>query len=635
MAQRRDRNERYIEEIERLLRDIQQMPVPDATPAQVRYSHQDLLYSIRELARHEQLSREQLQHLQSKIRDYLDYFVRRGEISWDTVEYHKIVDLRDPLMEWEAVKIRALLEKMTEPVAVVDKEGDKHLTAQMTFLELDGPDGIDSVPTINTPLIRQIDTLKSEYHVYDVLATVLLLPTPHGERFYVLVHDMVPSLEPLQLVRATQAEIAEAKATLAELQARDQNVFEYLLTTLVQGLHIRGLEDASELRDSLEAVIVQAFSDGWINNAAGKLHTLIIGAPAVGKKLLVDAARVLNPVFQEAQPHKVTVAGVSSTAGKKNGIWRSDPGFLPIAHRGVFAIQDFHSVERAMRVRLLGTFNMVMEDGRVIDSTASRQTHPALTSIHLDMNKRTDLFPGSPLQGETIVAQRLDDIRIPMTSLSRFDYIIDIPRDPQRQMDVALAMFDGVGQNAAPQSVGRALAPWARKLQVLAAFLRSSNADITFTPEIKAQMQQKYKELNDSNEQMIHQLPWLSDFQARLVNSIFKFAAAYARMNNRPSPIPEDIDRVFRLIWRKFDFLSTLSRHLRIPTSWEVPQQLDLDNWLKEKFIGRCVEPKEILAAYEEEFSHPLIRKTLERHLPNVAQRVTKGVWQFPPSSSI
>ena len=631
MAQRGDRNKKFLEEVERMLREIQQRPVPATTSEQVRSSHQDLVYSIRQLALQEQLPRAQLQYLEAKIRDYLDLLARRGEIAWHQVEYQEIVALRDPLMEGRAVKIRVLLEQMTEPVVVVT-EGQQHLTARMTFRELDGPDDIESFPSINTPLIRRLENLKREYYVFDVLATVLLMPTSYGERFYLLVHDMNPSESPLQMVRATQSEIAEAKETLAELQRRGQGVFDYLLTALVDGLHIRGLAEASELRDSLEAVIVQAFSDGWVSNASGKLHTLIIGAPAVGKKLLVDAARVLNPVFQEAHPSKATVAGVCSTAVKKNGIWQSYPGYLPLAHGGVFAIQDFHSVGRAQRERLLGLFNMAMEDGRVTDSTVARQTHPALTSIHLDMNKRTDLFPDSQLRGETIVAKRLDDIQIPMTILSRFDFIIDIPRDTQRQIDVALAMYDGSGHRVGPLSVGRSLAPWARKLQVLVAFLRTSHGEITFPEAITAIMQQKHEELRQSNAKLIGQVPWLSDVQSRLAHSVFKFGAACARLNNRQSPTAADIDRVFRLIWRKFEFLSTLVQHLHLPQSWEVPQQLDLDHWLQTRFAGRQVQTKEILATYEKEFGLPLVRRTLDRHLRQVAQFVKQGVWRFPPS---
>ena len=630
MSRRDDRNRKFLEEVEKFLQEIQEVPMPPATTEQVRFAHQDLLYSIRDLAQREQLPHDQLQYLVTKIRDYLDLFTRRGSLSWEQVEYRKLVDLRHPSMEKQAVKIRVLLEAMTEPVAV-PMDGTKHLATRMTFRELDGSDSIESITTINTPLIHRVDTLKDECHVYDVLATVLLIPMGRGERFHLLVHDMIRSETPLQMVQATHIETMEAKATLLELERGRQSVFDYIFTTLIQGLQIKGMEEATELRDSLEAVIVQAFSDWWVSNASGKLHTLVIGAPAVGKKLLVDAARILNPIFHEAHPSKVTAAGVCSTAVQEDGVWRSKPGYLPLSHRGVFAIQDFHTVKNAERERLLGLFNMVMEDGRVIDSTAARQTHPALTSIHLDTNKRTDLFPGSQLRGETIVAKRLDDIRIPMTILSRFDFIIDIPRDAQRQIDIALAMYGRQETKVGPQPGSHTLAEWARKLQVLVAYLRTEHAQITFLPEITTVMQQKHEELSQVNEKLLDQLPWLSDIQARLTNSVFKYAAAYTRMSNRQSPTTDDIDRVFRLIWRKFEFLATLARHLHIPKSWEVPRDIDLEEWLQSRFAGSQVRTKDILATYQQEFGLPPVRRTVERHLRMVAQPGEKqGLWEFP-----
>jgi hypothetical protein len=65
----------------------------------------------------------------------------------------------------------------------------------------------------------------------------------------------------------------------------------------------------------------------------------------------------LNPVFHEAHPSKVTAAGVCSTAVQADGVWRSKPGYLPLSHLGVFAIQDFHTVKNTERDRLMGLFN--------------------------------------------------------------------------------------------------------------------------------------------------------------------------------------------------------------------------------------------------------------------------------------
>jgi hypothetical protein len=274
-----------------------------------------------------------------------------------------------------------------------------------------------------------------------------------------------------------------------------------------------------------------------------------------------------------------------------------------------------------------------MEDGRVIDSTAARQTHPALTSVHLDTNKKSDLFPGTQLRGETIVARRLDDIRIPMTLLSRFDFIVDIPRDARRQMDVALAMYGRQEASVGSPSGEQTPTDWARKLQVLVAYLRSKHARIPFPPAITAAMQDKHAALRHDNDPLLEELPWLSDLQSRLANSAFKYVAAYARLNHRPSPTEEDVDRAFRLIWRKFEFLATLARQLRNPNTWAAPREHDVDAWLQSRFAGRQVRTKEVLDAYRQDVGLEPIRRTIERHLPMVARPgAHQGLWVFPPA---
>jgi hypothetical protein len=593
--------------------------------------YQDLRYLLRDLAQRKGLAAEPLRRLAAKIRAYLESLYDRA-ISWDEVEYHPIRDLRDPAFEWKPVKVRALLEKMTEPLAVTLGQA-KHLCTTLTFREVHGSDSIESTPTVNTQLIKQLVGQKQEQHTFDVLSTVILVPNflGFGERFHLLVHALRPAESPLQMICATGPEVAAARQTLKALQRKRESVYEYILATLVNGLGIQGLDDAPQLKDSLEAIIVQAFSDGWINNTSGKIHTLVIGAPAVGKKLLTEAAQCLNPAFEEAHPSKATVAGVCSTATSRDGVWVSKPGYLPLAHHGVFAIQDFHAVKDAQREKLLGVFNMVMEDGRVIDSTAARQTHPALTAIHLDTNKRTDLFPDSQLRGETIVAKRLDDIRIPMTILSRFDFIIDIPRDAMRQMEIALAMYDRPGNVQSPDGPARQRAAWVRQLQALVAFLRAEHATVDFgDPQLRQYMRARQQQLWEENQEALEKIPWLSDFQARLTNSAFKLVAAYARLHHADRPTKADVDRAFRLIHCKFQFVVTLGLHLQLPRGGDVPEGPGLEAWLGQRFAGRNdVRTGEVMQAYSEDFGIAPVRRTLERHLPLVARRVRHGLWDF------
>ena len=61
-----------------------------------------------------------------------------------------------------------------------------------------------------------------------------------------------------------------------------------------------------------------------------------------------------------------------------------------------------------------------MEDGIAIDSTAARWEHEALTSIHLDMNRYSQINPAGNYDVYT-------DINIPTNIISRFDFIMDIP----------------------------------------------------------------------------------------------------------------------------------------------------------------------------------------------------------------
>jgi hypothetical protein len=626
MARRREPQQPVFED---MLAELEAIQFPSDSEAPVIAAGADLCYSFHEFAQRTPLPEEDLRRLANNIRTYLTALGKRGVLTWAQVEYSTLPQLRDPQMEGQAVKVRVLLETIREPL-VVSVNGMKHLTTLMTFRELDSAERIESVPTINTDLIQRVERLKRTHHLFDVLATVVLMPTGAGERFTLLVHDMRPSETPLQMIRATHAEVDAARQTLADLERTGQAVVDYLFTSLVQGLEIQGLEEAPELADSLEAMIVQALSDGWINQTSGKVHTLVIGAPAVGKKLLVDAARLLNPVFQEAHPSKATVAGVCSTAVQEGSTWRSKPGYVPLAHRGVFAIQDFHTVKDAQREKLLGLFNMVMEDGCVMDSTAAQYTHPALTSIHLDTNTRSDLFPDRALSGPTIIAQRLEDIQIPMTLLSRFDIIIEIPRDAQRQIDIALAMYERIGTFLGGTEAASASTAWARPLQVLVAFLRHEHPTVTFPHDLTRAMQRKHQDLSEENRASLAHLPWLSDLQTRLTNTVYKVVAAYARMQHRQTALPEDVDRAFALIWRKFDFLRSLSQHLRVPTSWESPPHLDLEEWLRTRFAGQQVRTGEILKTYAQECATPLVRRTLERWLKKVAQSTTKGVWVFP-----
>jgi hypothetical protein len=143
-------------------------------------------------------------------------------------------------------------------------------------------------------------------------------------------------------------------------------------------------------------------------------------------------------------------------------------------------------------------------------------------------------------------------------------------------------------------------------------------------------MKARQHELWQRGADALEKLPWLSAFQARLTNSVFKLVAASARLNGHDEPVQQDVGRAFQLIGRKFEFISTLAQHLNLARAQEVPEGEALDQWLLDRFAGQQCATKTILEAYQESFGYPPIRRTMERHLSRVAHRVRRGLWDFP-----
>jgi DNA replicative helicase MCM subunit Mcm2 (Cdc46/Mcm family) len=480
------------------------------------------------------------------------------------------------------VKLRAAITHASDPL-IVGNGDSRNLCINLTFQDAADGDRICSTAVTWTPLIERLLQYRKRYNVYDILGEVYDFPV--GEyggvcEFRLIVYDVRPSVKPLQIVMATEAEIESARQLVQSFKDRKESIVEYIFRTATTERAIQGLDSAELLRDTLRFAIVQAASGGMVSGANGKLHSLVIGAPAVGKKLARDLIRAINPTFQEAHPSKVTAAGVSSTTYYGNGGWNSKPGYIPLAHQGAFVIQDYHAVE-TQKKKVQGVLSMTMEDGIIEDSTAARATHLAQTSIHLDLNKLSDLSPHilNPK------LHRLDDIKIPMHLLSRFDFIVDIPRDTARQTDVALAMYSSLTSTRDLPDEHDLF----RTLRVLIAYLRTAHSEVSFSAEVREYMKAKHSELVETNRLQFSRLPWLSDFQTRTTVSIAKFTAAAARLADRSEAQKEDVDLILPFVARKYEFLRSFQSHLVVPASWDGRRELRDRRtvWVLRRFAGQ------------------------------------------------
>lgn len=545
---------------------------------------------------------------------------------YEELEYSTISSLYDIRKIGEMVKVRAMISRVRVPTI-----RDGELSTYVTFQSPEGgqfPRQITSTEVRGEGLIRKLPDLIQPTRLADIHGEVATVYTPEGaEEFRLSVYDVQPVRTALELVCADRREVDQVEAKLEQLKERSMGVHEYLRSTLIKRIGIRGVENIPELSDSLDLAILQAASDGWLSNRdSGKLHGLVIGAPATGKKLLIEAIRALNPVYQEARGSKLTVAGICGTAYNQGGEWRSRPGYVPLADGGAFVIQDFHHVKASQRDKVLDTLALAMEDGKVIDSTSARQVHHALTAIHLDTNKQSDLFP------EAKVGRSLQkDIGIAMHLLSRFDFVIDIVRDAERQKAIALAMYDG-GTTVSSEHPEAIRETWERELRVMVAYLRHKHTAIDLQA-VNPYMRQLHEQLMAGVEELFESVPvLLSDFQTRTVNSVRKMVAARTRLGDRDVAIREDVDFAFRLLVRKFDFISALMAsyaasfiHGRVG----LLRGDQLDRWLLEEFAGERVTRAEILQRVHQLASPPSDR-SIERHLANIALQTEHGYYEFP-----
>jgi hypothetical protein len=386
----------------------------------------------------------------------------------------------------------------------------------------------------------------------------------------------------------------------------------YIKQELVKNLGIKGLKSAKELDKCIDFMILQSFSEGMDEKNSMKLHSLVIGAPNVGKKLLTLIARILNPVSEEVScvDGKITPAGMIGDVKWRNSRRISNPGYLPRASGGVLCIQDFHVIKYA-RQKVLNSFSQVMEDGIAIDSTVARWEHEALTSIHLDMNRQSQVNP----TGNYDV---YSDIDIRTNIISRFDFIMDIPADLKRQSQVAYDITKG---KKLISSLNRRVTEqkWERELKRMVAYIRTYFYKVKISDDINTYIRDKIKLVVEKNE-FSSALP---DTITRLAISVQRYVKAIASSKHSFNASREDVDRAFEFIEEKLKFLSTLN-HVSVPKALtrKMPTLQERRAMLREKFKGKDVKVDEIKKYLKKVIGFEYTDRNVVRDLEQIGTKV-------------
>lgn len=326
-------------------------------------------------------------------------------------------------------------------------------------------------------------------------------------------------------------------------------IIKHIKERVVEQFGIVGLEKSPELDKAIEFIILQSFSFGLGHDRHSmRLHDLVIGPAGKGKSFLTHIALYLNTRCEKISgvSAKVTPAGLIGRVQTRNGKPLSSGGLLPRNNNGTVCIQDFHAVEGRTRQQVCSIFSEMMEDGEVTDSTSAGVTLEAEVALHLDMNRLSQVRPNESFDSFT-------DINIPINILSRFDFILEIPRDVEQQTDVGKKILGSIGQSfnsRSPETV--------EELRNLVTFMKDVYSFVEPLTETTQQyLYKRYIETWQLFETRIDQ-KLREDFQARTARSLLKLVKAITCCNGRTWVTNEDIDYALRFIEAKLGFLSSI-----------------------------------------------------------------------------
>ena len=436
-------------------------------------------------------------------------------------------------------------------------------------------------------------------------------PITFRGNYFFFLKDIKTQLSPLDLLREREYNEDELRQKVEYFgKESERGIRGFIKEELVRNLNIKGLDKANHLDKAIDFMILQSLSRGMSIDGryCNKLHSLIIGAPASGKKLLTIVAKILNPIAFEisSAASKVTPAGLIGRVKVKDNMIESSPGYLPLASHGIVCIQDFHELTgKSSKNDIFSILSKVMEDGEVEDSTSAKTTHKAITSIHLDMNRQSQVY-NSELSGT------YEDIGIPKNVLSRFDFIMEIPANIQRQFEIVL---DIAGSETVLVSGEHnySLPEWAGRLRRIVAYMATKydasriNDDMAgyIKERLKIKLEEKieYKDFNTVNEIV----------STRIAISLQKFAKAIACSKLKTIVEIEDIDEAFDYLDYKLSFLANYKDFDRTVDKRSTDKQSRSQMILKE-FNGKKFTKKDVLELLEKNGISATLR-TIDRDI--------------------
>lgn len=546
---------------------------------------------------------------------------------WDSIFTNWIFEIKSEEFVGKPVKIVATIGSIKDPEPVeIDDQGTRATAYSITLQDHRGF-SIECLPLPHRSF-KEIIEQSFVRRSYLVLCGTVLSVMGKSSGYYFYVQEILTTVTPEDMIYV-RPEDGDRVAKKFLTMTRSGTLLSAIKKTIVDELGIKGLDTAEELSKCLNFMILQSFSHGKDKNTSTsmKLHSLVIGPPGVGKKLLTLTAKILNPITEEvaSTAGKITMAGLVGNVTQKGNRRISNPGYMARASSGVICIQDFHAVKQPIRGEIFALLSKVMEDGEAIDSTSVHQIHEAITSIHLDTNKYSQVNPTRKLDP-------FSDINVPISILSRFDFIIDIPSDRKERWQVASEI---IKDTKVLESYGTPSleSEWQRDLRRIVAYVRTYFRKAIISDDVRNYIQDKIDMLESENKVMFKDPNILDDIITRLVISVFKYvkAIASARLRIPPTVLKEDVDLAFEFIQEKLAFLAQLEPFAVPDFKKEDRPPTKEERWglIYKTFKGQEVGVKIVFECVKSQTGYEVSPKTITRDLNEHARKTGRGRWRI------
>jgi hypothetical protein len=392
-----------------------------------------------------------------------------------------------------------------------------------------------------------------------------------------------------------------------EIAKSDLNTTDFIAYKYISA---RGIVEGDQYLSLFRTVVLEAFSLISFSFRNGKISILVIGRSGLGKSFPHELAKLINPIFEEAQTSRVSPAGLTGAVTSDRGRFNASPGLLSRANGGVLSMPELQDLNRPDEVFSIAAAQM--ESGDVILANAAQKKFKAHTGWLMDTNLKSHV-KANELKSSPDGRFKISDLGIDVHILNRVHAIFLLEIDPKV---LAIAANDAL-MNAGNISSRDGLFEEFEDIRLLVADALDNPIHASVDIKMRTRLSHKIEEAFESyGIDPIEMRPEISDFRMRLTHAAINMLQTCARCNFRFHPNGEDFLIVSKIVEEKIKVLSRIDWGFSTPGNRFTQRRNKVIDCIIETFKSEeKFTPKDALKVLVEKLELSLDNGTLSRYL--------------------